>query len=582
MSLMRAIFFYFFFLACVCTTTSAQDYQINSATSYDQTDPAAAIDSQNNLIVVWDSYRHDGNSGGIFAQRFDADYTPLGDEFQINSATIGNQTQPAVAMDPAGNFIVAWHGPSNGNEDIFARRFNANGQPLGSQFRVNSDATGRQLFPKVAAGENGNFVIVWESAVYTTPSEQWNVCFQLYDANGNTIGPEQQANTLLQSYYPDVAMDDYGRFTIAWMQDDSQHSYNQVMFRLYDKNGSPKADPNFANTTHFNMVTHPSISCAASGHFVVAWEAHPTSATSNDIYARWYKDDGSPRLTGEFVVNTYTPGAQEYPKVAMNNQRDFIVVWNSETTPGSNERDIHARRFKTSDGYVAPISDEFIVNTYTFNDQKYPAVVIRENGEFAVAWQSDGQDGSEYGIFGAKGPQISCADFNADLFVNFRDYCFLAREWLNQGDPLTSDLVEDNKIDYLDLAAFSGQWLTPCYDCTYADLNFDGAIDLKDYALLANNWLKQGPNLFGDIDGNGSVDARDLKILVFYWADSCHDICSSVDIHKDGFIDFADYALLAADWLKQGSNLAGDIDSNGYVDHTDLQILFSHWLESCE
>jgi hypothetical protein len=502
---MRVTFFYFLMFAPIVSSLFAADFKVNTTTSYDQTDPAVAIDAQGNFIIVWHSCLQDRNSGDILAQRFDADGTPTGTEFQINSEP-GSPNQPAVAMTPNGDFVVAWHGPGTDQEDIFARRFNAATTPLGNQFQVNSITAGRQLFPAIAAAPDGNFVIVWQSNA-AQPQDQWNVCFQLYNSSGSPVGTEQNANLFPDSFYPDVAMDDYGRFTITWMQDEAQHIDNQVMFRMYNNDGSPKTDPNSINTTPFYTVTYPSVSCAASGHFVVTWQAHPSTAVLNDIYARWYRFDGSPKCA-QFIVNTHTDGAQQNPKVAMNDQRDFIVVWNSNG-------DIHARRFKTSNSFVEPIGDEFIANTYTFSDQKHPAAAIKENRDFLVVWQSDGQDESGYGIFAAAGPQISCADFTDDLFVNFRDYCFLANHWL------IADLIDDNIIDYYDLDAFSNQWLTSCYDCVSTNFNNDSSIDSKDFALFAKNWLKQGPNLTGDINSDGYINATDLKILISHWLEPC-------------------------------------------------------------
>jgi len=500
---MRVTFFSFLMLASIVTPLCAADFQINSTSSHDQNDPAIAMDAHGNFIVLWNSYLQDGNSGGIFAQRFSPDCTPISPEFQINSESSGNQTAPAVAMTPDGNFIVAWQGPGLDQEDIFARRFNAAGAPLGNQFPVNSNTTDRQMFPAVAAAPDGNFVIVWQSQ-FEMPQQQWNVCFQLYNSSGSPIGTEQNVNLFPDSLHPDVAMDEYGRFAITWMQDEVQNAYNQVMFRMYNADGSSETDPNFINTTPFYIDTYPSISSAASGHFVVAWQAHPSSAALSDIYARWYRWDGSIK-SPELIVNTHTEGAQLNPKVAMNDSRYFIIVWNSDG-------DIHAQRF---DEFAHPIGDEFIVNTYTFSDQKYPVAAIKENKEFLVVWQSDGQDGSGNGIFAAAGPKSPCADFTDDFFVNFRDYCFLANHWL------IADLIDDNKIDYYDLDEFANQWLTPCHDCTCTNLNSDGSIDLKDFALLTNNWLLQGPNLTGDINSDGYVNTTDLKILLAHWLEPC-------------------------------------------------------------
>jgi hypothetical protein len=192
-------------------------------------------------------------------------------------------------------------------------------------------------------------------------------------------------------------------------------------------------------------------------------------------------------------------------------------VWNNEVDPNTNERDIFGRRY---DEWWRPIGDEFQVNTYVVDDQKYPDVALKETGEFVTVWQSDGQDGSGYGIFADIGPAVPCADFTGDGFVNFHDYCILVEEWLKEQNPLKTDLVDDNKINGRDLDAFCGQWLMPCYDCNDVDIYTDGKIDFKDYCLWAQGYLQQGP-LKGDVTGNGTVDLADLKALIFHWAKSC-------------------------------------------------------------
>jgi len=46
--------------------------------------------------------------------------------------------------------------------------------------------------------------------------------------------------------------------------------------------------------------------------------------------------------------------------------------------------------------------------------------------------------------------------------VNFRDFCILAEEWQKEENPLRADLIDDNRIDGQDLAAFCHRWITAC------------------------------------------------------------------------------------------------------------------------
>ena len=360
-----------------------------------------AMDANGNFVVVWSSYLQDGSSNGIFGQRFKADGSPIGGEFQVNTTTSGNQTEPSVAMDDRGNFVVAWHGAMGvSEEDIFAQRFEPNGQPVGGEFHVNNDPNGKQLHPKVAMSKTGAFVIVWENNAYWPQFDYFEILFQLYDSNGTPINANT-ANLLSQCRYPDVAMDGNGNFTIVWMQDDIYHTSNIILARRYKADGAAKADPCQVSTTDFFSIAHPSIAADGTGHFVVVWDGNPGPATQDNILARRYKFDGTP-LSGEFIVNTTLTGTQQSPKVAMNNQRRFIIVWDSEIDPNSNVRDIFGQRY---DEWWRPIGDEFRANTYVVDDQKYPDVAIKENGEFVAVWQSYGQDGSGYGIFGQIGPR---------------------------------------------------------------------------------------------------------------------------------------------------------------------------------
>ncbi len=502
-------------ITSIFTSAYGTELQVNTRASRNQANAAVATDELGNFVMVWTSYFEDGNSNDIFGRLFDSSAKPMGDEFRINTTRLGNQKEPSVAIDGSGNFVVVWQGPGEDQNDVFAQRFDANGQVIGGEFRVNTNTFSKQRHPEIAMNNTGRFVIVWESEILGgIPSEAWSICSQIYDSDGQPIGIEFEVNLLFQSRYPDVAMDDNGNFTIVWMQDDIYHTSNIILARQYNADGAAQADPFQVNTTDFFSIAHPSIAAGGTGHFVVVWDGNPGPAIQDNIIARRYKFDGTP-LSDEFIVNTTLTGTQQSPKVKMNNQRQFVIVWDSEIDPNSNVRDIFGQRY---DGWFRPIGDEFLVNTYVVNDQKYPDVAMKETGEFVIAWQSYGQDGSGYGIFADIGPAIPCADFTGDWFVNFRDYCILAKEWLKAGNPLTADLIDDNRIDRCDLDAFCEQWLSYCYDCNDVDIYTDGKIDFKDYCILATDWLEQGPNLGGDFTGNGTVDFIDLKALVLHWA----------------------------------------------------------------
>src|SRR5262249_55727359 len=65
--------------------------------TFEQAPQATAMDAHGNYVVVWSSYGQDGSGYGVYARRFDANGTPLGNEFRANKTTAGNQLYGAVA-----------------------------------------------------------------------------------------------------------------------------------------------------------------------------------------------------------------------------------------------------------------------------------------------------------------------------------------------------------------------------------------------------------------------------------------------------------------------------------------------------
>ncbi len=75
--------------------------QVNGYGPHHQTHPAVAMNDDGDFVVVWRSHVADGRGGGVFARRFDADGTALGDEFKVNLSDVDvDNWSPAVAMAP--------------------------------------------------------------------------------------------------------------------------------------------------------------------------------------------------------------------------------------------------------------------------------------------------------------------------------------------------------------------------------------------------------------------------------------------------------------------------------------------------
>jgi hypothetical protein len=195
------------------------EFQVTTYTTNLQWLPSVAADANGDFVVVWRSYFQDGSGYGIFGQRYDSDGNRLGAEFQVNTYTTNGQDFPAVASNASGNFVVVWRsgGQDGDTFGIFGQRYDSEGNPLGGEFQVNKVNTYTTSYdPSVASDSSGNFVVVWKS--YGHERDASGIFGQRYDRNGVPLGREFHVNTYTtgQQAVPAVASDASGNFVVVW------------------------------------------------------------------------------------------------------------------------------------------------------------------------------------------------------------------------------------------------------------------------------------------------------------------------------------------------------------------------------
>ncbi len=117
----------------------------------------------------------DTSSYAVRGQVLDASGAWVGGEILVNHVTTYGQYQPNVLALSDGRFIVAFCDTSSGTETggddlqygaIRARIFNADGSPCGEEFLVNTTTTGHQNEPQMAQLPDGRVVFTWTDYSY--------------------------------------------------------------------------------------------------------------------------------------------------------------------------------------------------------------------------------------------------------------------------------------------------------------------------------------------------------------------------------------------------------------------------------
>ncbi|MCP4456409.1 MAG: hypothetical protein GY816_00025, partial [Cytophagales bacterium] len=125
---------------------SSDTFVVNSHTLHDQKNPAIAMDADGDFVVVWQSKYQDDDDYGVYAQRYTSDGNREGEEFKVNTYTTSNQMNPAVAMNADGDFVVVWesYGQDADGYGVYARLYTSDGSAEEEEFIINAWTKGHQ------------------------------------------------------------------------------------------------------------------------------------------------------------------------------------------------------------------------------------------------------------------------------------------------------------------------------------------------------------------------------------------------------------------------------------------------------
>ncbi|NJL21230.1 MAG: hypothetical protein HC895_11055 [Leptolyngbyaceae cyanobacterium SM1_3_5] len=130
------------------------------------TSPVVATAANGDFVVVW-KFPYSSSDSDLKFRRFNANGTPKDIVDGTIAGETNNEYQPAVAMKSDGSFVVAYVRETSGNQDVLVRRFDANGNLIGSEIAVaTSDATKNQFDPAIAMDAAGNFCCCMDARVF--------------------------------------------------------------------------------------------------------------------------------------------------------------------------------------------------------------------------------------------------------------------------------------------------------------------------------------------------------------------------------------------------------------------------------
>jgi hypothetical protein len=218
------------------------------------------IDVLGHVSVVW-SDRRSGDYNIYFSRSSDGGAT-FGANIMVNTETIGNQSDPYIALDEAGDAYVVWADTRDGSNDVYFARTRG-GEDFGEEVKVG----GPMLNPVVGVDAHGDIhVMWWSNSIYICTSTD----------GGDTFSDERIALSIPSEGVPqyiilEVRGDTLCLLTESWVSDGDWCSWHEVLFSVSTDGGETFADFVVVSEDSMRYAQGPDLAVDRAGNVITAW-----------------------------------------------------------------------------------------------------------------------------------------------------------------------------------------------------------------------------------------------------------------------------------------------------------------------
>ena len=372
--------------ACVGGAFRVNDVMVDAWATFIE----AAAFADGSFVVVFGGKQGVDGFEDVYARRFDTLGVPVGPEFQVNLAFGGPDDQASVAALPDGQFVVAWRGEFG----VRARVFGLDDAPLYDQIQVSINANEQAGYPAVVPLSDGGFVIAWQSMEsdgslqgafaqrFTAGAEKYGEEFQL--------AVETQSDQQLATGIGTTA----GGLTMAWSGFGPGDEMG-VFGRLFDATLVPQGNEFIFNETVPGEQSQASLARLTDGSFVAAWYSEDAQTEDLDVVARLFQANGTP-AGPQIALASDSAGEQDAVTVAPLKEGAFVAVWQSWQEQWVGPQVVG--RIFDADG--APVTEEFFVPMSQEENPWFPTVTSFAHGGFVVLWHARFPTAEAAGVYG--------------------------------------------------------------------------------------------------------------------------------------------------------------------------------------
>ena len=271
------------------------------------------IVSGNNVFVVWQDLSNGGDPDIFFRVSNDNGQT-FEPPIDLSSNT-GTSEGPQMIVS-GNNVYVVWMDTSNGGDlDIFFRVSNDNGQTFEPPIDLSSN-TGLSRFPQMIVSGN-NVYVVWQD---TSNGGDDDIFFRVSNDNGQTFEPPIDLSSNTGGSFGQQMIVSGNNVYVAWM-DTSNGGDNDIFFRVSNDNGQTFEPPIDLSSNTGQSFTQQMI--VSGNNIYVVWQ-DTSNGPDVDIFFRVSNDNGQ---TFEPIIDLSNNTGESDGQQMIVSGNNVYVVW---------------------------------------------------------------------------------------------------------------------------------------------------------------------------------------------------------------------------------------------------------------
>ena len=231
------------------------------------------------------------SGGTVLARIFDDQGNGAG-EFVMNT-TGGVETEPAIVGLADGGFVGVWTYDNGSVLEVHARIFDADGTPRsvnGSTDDFIVGQFGNNSQPAVAALPNGNWAVVYTDSGWA--DEDVGITLTIMGPDGSVVNSFTKVNDATDpenEFDPDITVLDNGFILVSWTYPFDPGVDDDIYFRIFDQQGVPVTIDGFSGVrvldASFDDDVASAVSAMLAGQFIAGWQDTLSDGSGGQITA---------------------------------------------------------------------------------------------------------------------------------------------------------------------------------------------------------------------------------------------------------------------------------------------------------